>query len=143
MAHCKSIKIYIRGRNMKIRIVSSKDEIETLEKEEIVHFAFRPSNKDIFTLVKTCPKVKAIHAPNSYLNTISQSTLMLLEMQAIELLKGDVWSHRKDINEYYEIKPRIFDRIEELKKEGKSKEEIVSTLGLETKLSEDLIKFLV
>ena len=63
--------------------------------------------------------------------------------EGIELLEGDVWGHRKDINEYYEIKPRIFDRIEELKKEGTSKEEIVSKLGVETRLSEDLIKFLV
>jgi len=128
---------------MKIRIVSSKDEIETLGNEEIVHFAFRPSNKDIFSLIKTCPKVKALHVPTSYMTTISKSTLMFLEMQGIKLLEGDVWGHRKDINEYYEIKPRVFDRIEELKKEGKSKEEIVSTLGLETRLSNDLIKFIV
>jgi len=143
MAHCKSIKIYIRGINMKIRIVSSKDEIETLESEEIVHFAFRPSNVDILTLIKTCPKLKALYIPNSFKKTISESTLMFLEMQGIALLEGDVWGHRKDINEYYEIKPRIFDRIEELKNEGKSKEDVVSTLGLETRLSEDLIKFLV
>ena len=143
MALCKSIKIYIRGRKMKIRIVSSKDEIETLGNEEIVHFAFRPSNMDIFTLVKTCPKVKALHVPTSYMTTISKSTLMFLEMQGIKLLEGDVWGHRKDINEYYEIKPQILDRIEELKKEGQSKEEVVSKLVLETRLSEDLIKFLV
>ncbi|MCG7848374.1 MAG: DUF1699 family protein [ANME-2 cluster archaeon] len=65
-----------------------------------------------------------------------------MKRQGIELLKGDAWSHRNDINEYYEIKPRIFDRIEELKNEGTSKEEIVSKLGVETRLSEDLIKFL-
>ena len=64
-------------------------------------------------------------------------------MQNIKLLEGDVWGHRKDINEYYEIKPRIFDRIEELKNESKSKEEIISMLGIETRLSKDLIKFLV
>jgi hypothetical protein len=128
---------------MKIRIVSSKEEISTLDNEEIIHFAFRPSNKDIFTLVQTCPKLKAIHVPNSYNKTISKSTLIFLEMQSIELLEGDVWGHRKDINEYYEIKPRIFDRIEELKNEGKSKAEVVSKLGIETRLSEDLIKFLV
>jgi len=128
---------------MKIRIVSSKDEISTIENEEMVHFAFRPSNMDIFMLVKKCPKVKALHIPNSYNKTISKSTLMFLEMKGIKLLEGDVWGHRKDINEYYEIKPRVFDRIEELKKEGTSKEEIVSKLGVETRLSEDLIKFLV
>ncbi|MBE0524119.1 MAG: DUF1699 family protein [Methanosarcinales archaeon] len=128
---------------MKIRIVSSKDEIETIENEEIVHFAFRPSNKDIFILIKTCPKLKALHIPNSYNKTISKSTLMFLEMQGIELLEGDVWGHRSDVNEYYEIKPHIIDRIEELKNEGTSKEEIVSKLGVETRLSEDLIKFIV
>ncbi|HUW67048.1 MAG TPA: DUF1699 family protein [Candidatus Nanoarchaeia archaeon] len=128
---------------MKIRIVSSKDEINTIENEEMVHFAFRPSNMDILTLAKTCPKLKAIHIPNSYNKTISKSTLMFLEMKGIKILEGDVWGHRKDINEYYEIKPHVFDRIEELMNEGKSKEEIISKLGLETRLSEDLIKFLV
>ena len=94
---------------MKIRIVSSKDEIETIENEEIVHFAFRPSNKDIFMLVKRCPKLKALHIPTSYNKTISKSTLMFLEMQGVELLEGDVWGHRSDVNEYYEIKPEIFN----------------------------------
>ena len=128
---------------MKIRVVSSKDEIPTLENEEIVHMAFRPSNKDIFTLVQTCPGLKAIHIPTSYTKTISNSTLMFLKMQNIALLEGDVWGHRKDINEYYEIKPQIIDRINELKKEGKSQDEIISELGVETRLGKDLIGFLV
>ncbi len=128
---------------MKIRVVSSKEEIPTIGNEEIVHMAFRPSNKDVFTLVKTCPGLKGIHIPTSYISTISKSTLMFLEMQNITLMKGDVWGHRKDINEYYEIKPRIIDRIEELKNEGKSKEEILSEMGKETRLGKDLIGFLV
>ena len=128
---------------MKIRVVSSKEEIPTIGNEEIAHLTFRPSNKDIFTLVQTCPKLKAIQIPTSYTKTISKSTLMFLEMQGIELLEGDVWGHRKDINEYYEIKPQIIDRINELKNEGKSQDEIISLLGKETRLSKDLIKFLV
>ena len=128
---------------MKIRVVSSKEEISTLENEEIVHMAFRPSNKDVFTLIKTCPGLKGIHIPTSYISTISKSTLMFLEMQGIELLEGDVWGHRKDINEYYEIKPQIIDRINELKKERKSQDEIISLLGKETRLGKDLIGFLV
>ena len=128
---------------MKIRVVSSKEEIPTLENEEIVHMAFRPSNKDIFTLVKTCPGLKGIHIPTSYTKTISKSILMFLEMQNITLMEGDVWGHRKDINEYYEIKSQIIDRIKELKKEGTSKDEIISLLGKETRLGKDLIGFLV
>ena len=129
---------------MKIRVVSSKDEISTLENnEEIVHLAFRPSNKDIFQLVQKCSNLKAIHIPSSYKKTISTSTQMFLEMQDVALLEGDVWGHRKDINEYYEIKPQIFDRIEDLKSEGQSNDEILSRLGMETRLSKDLIKFLI
>ena len=128
---------------MKIRVVSSKEEIPTIGNEEIVHMAFRPSNKDVFTLIETCPGLKGIHIPSSYMKTISNSTLMFLEMQNITIMKGDIWGHRKDINEYYEIKPQIIDRIKELKNEGKSKEEIISLLGKETRLSQDLIGFLV
>jgi len=128
---------------MKIRVVSSKNEIPTIDNEEIAHITFRPSNKDIFTLVKTCPNLKAIHIPTSYTKTISKSTLMFLDMQNIALLEGDVWGHRKDINEYYEIKPHILDRITELQNEGKSKEEIISILEKDTRLSKDLIGFML
>lgn len=129
---------------MKIRVVSSKEEISSLDDtEEMVHLAFRPSNKDIFVLVQKCRDLKAIHIPSSYKKTISRSTQMFLEMQGIALLEGDVWGHRKDINEYYEIKPQIFTRIEELKHEGQSDKEILSRLGMETRLSKDLIKFLI
>ncbi|MCD4846071.1 MAG: DUF1699 family protein [Methanosarcinales archaeon] len=129
---------------MKIRVVSSKEEIDSLgDSEEIVHMAFRPSNKDIFTLVQTCPGLKAIHVPSSYKKTLSKSTEMFLEMQNVTLLEGDVWGHRKDINEYYEIKPQIFDRITELRIDGISDEDIRSRLEMETRLSKDLIKFLI
>lgn len=129
---------------MKIRVVSSKEEISTLgNDEEMIHLAFRPSNKDIFQLVQKCKHLKAIHVPTSYKKTISNSTLMFLEMQGIALLEGDVWGHRKDINEYYEIKPHIFDRIEILKREGESDEAILNRLGMETRLSKDLLQFLI
>jgi hypothetical protein len=129
---------------LKIRVVSSKEEIATLESnEEMIHLAFRPSNKDIFQLVQRCENLKAIHIPTSYKKTISTSTLMFLEMQGIALLEGDVWGHRKDINEYYEIKPQIFDRIETLRSDGESDDSILNRLGMETRLSKDLLKFLI
>jgi hypothetical protein len=114
---------------MKIRIVSSKEEINSLPNEQLIHLAFRPSNIDIFSLMQTCPDVKAIHIPASYIKTISNSTRMFLDMQGIALLEGDVWGHRKDINEYYEIKPEIFDRMKELKKEGLSESDLLKKLG--------------
>ncbi len=129
---------------MRIRVVSSKDEINDLSpSEKIIHLAFRPSNKDIFALVKTCPRVKAVHIPSSYIKTISNSTKMFLEMQGIELLEGDVWGHRKDINEYSEIKPEVFERLEALRAEGRPEEEVIERLSRETRLSKDLVKFII
>ncbi len=129
---------------MKIRIVSSKDEISTLDSsEQMVHLAFRPSNKDIFSLVNTCPGLKALHIPSSYKKTVSKSIGMFLEMQQIQLMEGDVWGHRKDINEYYEIKASILDMISELKKEGVSEKNIHKKMTTETRLSPDLISFLI
>ncbi len=129
---------------MRIRVVSSKEEINSLGTgEKIIHIAFRPSNKDIFALVQACPNVKAIHVPSSYIKTISNSTRMFLDMQGIALLEGDVWGHRKDINEYSEIKPAVFDRMEELKKDGLSESAVLDRLGRETRLSKDLLKFLL
>ncbi|MCX9012686.1 MAG: DUF1699 family protein [Candidatus Methanoperedens sp.] len=129
---------------MRIRVVSSKEEINSLGPgERIIHLAFRPSNKDIFALVQACPNVKAIHIPSSYIRTISNSTKMFLDMQGIALLEGDVWGHRKDINEYSEIKPEVFDRMQELKAEGLSESAILDRLSRETRLSRDLLKFLL
>jgi len=129
---------------MKIRVVSSKDEIASLSSDEqIVHLAFRPSDKDIFSLIKTCPGIKAIHVPSSYEKTISRSIRMFLDMQNIALLEGDVWGHRKDINEYYEIKKSVIDRINELKNEGNSEKDIFKKMKKETRLSQDLIRYLI
>jgi hypothetical protein len=67
---------------------------------------------------------------------------MLLDTQGIALLEGDVWGHRKDINEYYEIKPEIFDHIKGLKKQGLSEPDLLKKLGREG-LSKDLLRFLL
>ncbi|PPA79401.1 MAG: hypothetical protein C00003105_01607 [ANME-2 cluster archaeon HR1] len=129
---------------MKIRVVSSKDEIDSLDiQEQMVHLTFRPSNKDIMILVNKCPNLKAIHVASSFMKTISESTKMFLKMQDISLLEGDVWGHRKDINEYYEINPAFFDKVKTFKSEGLSDSEIISRLERESRLDKDLIKFLI
>ena len=129
---------------MKIRVVSSKDEIETLSNDwDIVHIAFRPSDKDILSVVGKCPNVKALHIPSSYIKTISGSTQMYLSMQGIDLLEGGIWGHRKDINDYYEISKSVFDRIKEHKSKGLSEEKIVDKMARDTKLGSDFIKFIM
>ncbi len=62
---------------------------------------------------------------------------MFLKMQDIDLLEGDVWGHRKDINEYYEINPAFFEKVLSLKSEGLSDNEIISRLERESRLCQE------
>ena len=129
---------------MKIRVVSSKEEIFTLNpNERVVHLAFRPSNKDIFALVETCPKIEAIQIPKSYRRTVSKSIGMFLEMQRIQLIEGDVWGHRKDINEYYIIPTSVFEKIKEMKIAGKSNEVIEERILRESRLNPDMVAYIM
>jgi len=129
---------------MKIRVVSSREEIFTLNpNERIVHLAFRPSNKDIFALVETCPKVEVIQLPKSYRRTVSKSIEMFLEMQRIQLIEGDVWGHRKDINEYYSIPSSVIERIKEMKSEGTPAERIEEKVSKESKLNPEMVAYIL
>ena len=129
---------------MKIRVVSSREEIFTLNpNERVVHLAFRPSNKDVFSLVETCPKIDVIQLPKSYMSTVSKSIEIFLEMQKIQLIEGDVWGHRKDINEYYNIPSSVIDKIKEMKTEGKSSEDIETKVSRESKLNPEMIAYIM
>ncbi|MGV8078337.1 MAG: DUF1699 family protein [Methanosarcina sp.] len=129
---------------MKIRVVSSREEIFTLNpNERIVHLAFRPSSKDIFGLVETCPKIEVIQLPKSYMRTVSKSIQMFLEMQRIQLIEGDVWGHRKDINEYYDIPSSVIEKIKEMKIEGKSSEDIETKVSRESKLNPGMVAYIM
>jgi hypothetical protein len=129
---------------MQIRVVSSREEIFTLNpNERIVHLAFRPSNKDIFGLVETCPKIEVIQLPKSYMATVSNSIKMFLEMQRIQLIEGDVWGHRKDLNEYFTIPSSVIDKIKEMKTEGKTAEEIETKVSRESKLNPGMVAYIM
>ena len=129
---------------MKIRVDSSREEIFTLNpNERVVHLAFRPSNKDIFALVETCPKVEVIQLPKSYRRTVSKSIEMFLEMQRIQLIEGDVWGHRKDINEYYSIPSSVIEKIRELKSEGTPAERIEEKVSRESKLNPEMVAYIL
>lgn len=86
---------------MKIRVVSSREEIAALMPNEThVHLAFLPSNKDIFKLLERCPKVSVIQIPKSYHGMLSQAMCYFLEMQRIQLIQGSVWGARTDLGNY-------------------------------------------
>jgi hypothetical protein len=129
---------------MKLRVVSSKKEITDLNRnEQLVHLAFRASNMDVMNLVQSCPRLRAVQIPPSYHETMSKAAQQFLEIQGVQLLRGDVWGHRKDIDEYYSVGDKIVGRISNLMTEGNSVEETVKKLQRETKLSEDLIRYIL
>jgi hypothetical protein len=129
---------------MKIRVVSSNEEISTLNpNERIVHLAFRPSNKDILMLVEACPKIEVIQLPKSYRRTVSKSIEQFIEMQRIQLIEGDVWGHRKDINEYYSVPTSVIEQIKELKSEGVPAERIEEKVSRESKLNPEMVAYIL
>jgi hypothetical protein len=129
---------------MKIRVVSSREEIFTLNSNErIVHLAFRPSNKDIFVLVETCPKLEVLQLPQSYRRTVSKSIEMFFEMQRIKLIEGDVWGHRKDLNEYYIVPSSVIEIINEMKLEGKSNEDIGKEVSRRNKITPGMVGYIL
>jgi len=86
------------------RIIGSEEDLNNLDgKEENVHFCFRPSEKNVFELVKNSPKLKRIQLPSSYQKTISNTTKALLKMRNIKLVVGDIWGHRTDIDRFAEV----------------------------------------
>jgi len=64
-------------------------------------------------------------------------------MQRIQLIEGDVWGHRKDINEYYRIPSSIIEEIKELKIEGKSTEAIEEKVSRESKLNPEMVAYIL
>jgi len=129
---------------MKIRVVSSKEEILTLNSNErVIHLAFRPSNKDIFGLVETCPKLEVIQLPQSYKRSVSKSIDIFLEMQRIQLIEGDVWGHRKDLTEYYTVPSSVIEIIKAMKLEGKSTEDIENDVSRKTKMNPEMVGYIL
>lgn len=129
---------------MKLRVVSSKKEIDDLNRnEQMVHLAFRAANTDIFRLLQICPRIRAIQVPSSYRKTLSKASEMFLTIQGVELIEGDVWGHRKDIDEYYNIDETVMQRIASLRAAGANASEISSAISRDAKLSPELVRYLI
>lgn len=128
---------------MKIRVVSSKKEIDTLNaNERLVHLAFRASNTDFLSLMKKCPRLRAVQIPPSYKKTMSNAITMFMDMQGVDLLEGDVWGHRKDIDEYFTVDETTLNEIKSAVASGKKLDEMAEEIQKKTKLAPDLIRYI-
>lgn len=127
-----------------MRVISSRNEITKVNPEEkFVHFAFRPSNKDIFLLAETCPKLQIIQLPVSYIKSMSKAIEMFLEMQKINLFQGDVWGHRKDLNDYYNTPSSVLMKIKDMKDEGVPEEKIACKIAKEYRFNPKMVSYIL
>ena len=128
---------------MRLRVISSKNEIPNLNSsEKLVHLAFRASNVDFLSLMQRCPRLRMIQVPPSYRKTMSNAIEVFLEMQGIELLEGDVWGHRKDLDEYFTVDDAIMEEIRTLASSGAAMDDVASQVQKKARLGPDLIKYI-
>ncbi|HUS75126.1 MAG TPA: DUF1699 family protein [Methanothrix sp.] len=128
---------------MRLRVVSARNEIPNLNpNEKMVHLAFRASNVDFLNLMQRCPRLRIIQVPPSYHKTMSNAIQVFLDMQGIELLEGDVWGHRKDLDEYFTVEDTTLEEIRALAARGTNMEDIANQMQTKARLGPDLIKYI-
>lgn len=128
---------------VKIRVVSSREEIDSLNpREKMAHLAFRASNVDFIQLMQRCPRLQAIQMPTSYKKTMSNALAGFLQMQGIELIEGDVWGHRKDIDEYFTVPDETITTIRTMTEKGAAPEETAKEVRKTAKLADGLIRYI-
>jgi hypothetical protein len=128
---------------MRLRVISARDEIPNLNpNEKTVHLAFRASNVDFLNLMQKCPRLRMIQVPPSYKRTMSNAILVFLDMQGIELLEGDVWGHRKDLDEYFTVEDETIDEIRTLAAGGTGMEELTTQVQKKARIGPELIKYI-
>jgi hypothetical protein len=128
---------------MRLRVISARTEIPNLNpNEKSVHLAFRASNVDFLNLMQRCPRLRMIQVPPSYRKTMSNAIQVFLDMQGIEMLEGDVWGHRKDLDEYFTVEESTLEEIRALAAGGASADEVADLIQKKSRIGSELIKYI-
>ena len=128
---------------MRLRVVSARNEIQNLNpNEKMIHMAFRASNLDIINLSQRCPRLRMIQIPPSYHKTMSNAIQVFLEVQGVDLLQGDVWGHRKDLDEYFTVEDATVKEIHSLADSGTTLDDVANKVQQKARIGQDLIKYI-
>jgi hypothetical protein len=128
---------------MRLRVISARNEIPNLNpNEKTVHLAFRASNVDFLNLMQRCPRLRMIQVPPSYRKTMSNAIQVFLDMQGIEMLEGDVWGHRKDLDEYFTVDDATTEEIRALAASGSTMDDLSNQIQKKARIGSDLIKYI-
>ena len=82
-----------------------------------------------------------IQVPPSYHKTMSNAIKVFLDMQGIELLQGDVWGHRKDLDEYFTVEDATIEEIRSLADSGTTLDAVADQVQKKTRIGPELIKY--
>ena len=128
---------------MRLRVISARNEIPHLNpNEKAVHLAFRASNVDFLKLMQRCPRLRMIQVPPSYRKTMSNAIQVFLDMQGIDMLEGDVWGHRKDLDKYFTVDDRMLEEIRALAASGASAGDVADPIQRKAWIGSELIKYI-
>jgi len=128
---------------MRLRVISTRNEIPNLNpNEKTVHLAFRASNVDFLNLMQRCPRLRMIQVPPSYRKTMSNAIQVFLDMQGIDMLEGDVWGHRKDLDEYFTVDDTTLEEIRTLAASGTTMDDLSNQIQKKARIGSDLIKYI-
>jgi hypothetical protein len=83
-----------------------------------------------------------IQVPPSYRKTMSNAIQVFLDMQGIEMLEGDVWGHRKDLDEYFSVEDATLEEIRALAASGVSADEVADQIQKKSRIGSELIKYI-
>jgi hypothetical protein len=83
-----------------------------------------------------------IQVPPSYRKTMSNAIQVFLDMQGIELLEGDVWGHRKDLDEYFTVDDTTTEEIRALAASGASMDDVANQVQKKARIGPELIKYI-
>jgi len=75
-------------------------------------------------------------------NLLAKAIHVFLEMQGIELIQGDVWGHRKDLDEYFTVEDATIEEIHSLSDSGASMDDVTDKVQKKTRLNPDLIEYI-
>jgi hypothetical protein len=73
---------------------------------------------------------------------MSNAIHVFLDMQGIELLEGDVWDHRKDLDEYFTIDDATMAEISVLASTGVTMDDVANQIQKKARIGPDLIKYI-
>ena len=128
---------------MRLRVVSARSEIPNLnQNEKMIHMAFRASNVDFLNLMQRCPRLRLIQVPPSYRRTMSDAIQVFMDMQGIELLQGDVWGHRKDLDEYFTLEDATVNEIRSLAASGANIDDVTTQIQKTARIGPELVKYI-